>query len=548
MEIEPSQDMTSTVECCLKVVSLASAPSYEALSYRWGKKGDRYLRCGGKSLSIRPSLEDVLKRLRSTQTQRVVWTDAICINQEDQKEKEGQLKLMREIYSKASRVLIWLGKDMEGQAERAFDRIESIASLEEDIPLPTNSWWNPVAAFYRCAWFSRLWVFQEIAMANSATVFWGSSTIDWASVGEASTKIRSRHYQTILHHSMWNVYNAYLFWKWSTIGRNAHQRETFLYMLQVTRNLQCTVLKDRIDALSAFATVDTISDVFAESNGRTREGYRRFARGTLEKMQTLDLLSAVQHGSTLFSSTWIPKWHICTAHTLAPLGSGLKGYDACRDLPPCSISWTGNWEQFLRVTGIEFDIITRKRQVMARSDSVVRLRATLAQVLNQLFIDLTTYPTGEALDQVACLTLTANKDGYGMIVEDIAQHLANFDTFWAGTRHVTARRAPRSRRCHTSGDADCFLLAAHSACGGRRLFHTSKGYLGLGPALLQAGDLVCVLAGGAIPFVLRQDSRSSPSKRRFKLVGEAYVHGIMHGEVARQCAVEKSSTVAFTII
>jgi hypothetical protein len=115
-------------------------------------------------------------------------------------------------------------------------------------------------------------------------------------------------------------------------------------------------------------------------------------------------------------------------------------------------------------------------------------------------------------------------------------------------RHVTARRPPRSRRCHTSSDADCFLLAAHSACGGSRLFHTSKGYLGLGPALLQAGDLVCVLAGGAIPFVLRQDSRSSSSKRRFRLIREAYVHGIMHGEAAGQCAVDKSSTVAFTII
>ena len=143
---------------------------------------------------------------------------------------------------------------------------------------------------------------------------------------------------------MWNVCNAYLFWNWSTTGGNSHQRETFLYMLQVTRNLQCTILKDRIDALSAFATVDTISDEFSESNGRTRVGYQRFAKGTLEKMQTLDLLSAVQHGSALSSSTWIPKWHICTAHTLAPLGSGLKGYDACRNLPPCSINWTGMWK------------------------------------------------------------------------------------------------------------------------------------------------------------------------------------------------------------
>jgi hypothetical protein len=47
-----------------------------------------------------------------------------------------------------------------------------------------------------------------------------------------------------------------------------------------------------------------------------------------------------------------------------------------------SINWTGNWEQFLHVTGIEFDIITKKRRVMARSDSVVYLKAMLSQVLN----------------------------------------------------------------------------------------------------------------------------------------------------------------------
>jgi hypothetical protein len=151
MKIKPSQDRTSTVECCFKVVTLASAPSYEALSYRWGKRDNRYLRCSGKTLSIRRNLEDVLKRLRNTHTQRVIWTNAICINQENPKEKEGQLKLMREIYSKAARVLIWLGEDREGKAEQTFSRIESIASPKEDIPLPTDSWWNPVAAFYRCA-------------------------------------------------------------------------------------------------------------------------------------------------------------------------------------------------------------------------------------------------------------------------------------------------------------------------------------------------------------------------------------------------------------
>jgi hypothetical protein len=547
MEIDPSQDRSSALECRLKVVSLDTAPSFEALSYRWCEKDDGYLRCSGGSLPIRQNLNDALKRLRSTHTQRIIWTDAICIHQKNPKEKARQLKLMREIYSKATCVLVWLGEDTEGKAEQAFDRIASIALLKENIPLPKDSWWGPVAAFYSCTWFSRLWVFQEVTMATSAIVLWGPSTIPWKSVGDATTQIRTRHYQVILYHSMWNVYNAYLFWKWSTIGGYNHQRETFLYMLQVTRNLHCKLQKDRFVTLSAFSTLDTTSDEFVESKGRKQAVYRKFARRTLEKMQTLDLLSAVQHGSTICGPTWIPKWDVGTAHTLAPLGSGVKCYDSCRHLPSCSIKWTGNWGQFLHVKGVEFDTITETRQVMARSDNVSDLETTLAQILNHLLTHATAYPTGETLDRVACLTLTARKDGYGMIVEDMPKHLANFNAFRASIGHSTTSYPPQLS-CNTSGDASCFLLAAHSACGNRRLFHTSKGYLGLGPALLQAGDIVSVLAGGIIPFVLRQDSRSSLSKRRFQLVGEAYVHGIMRGEAVSKFAVNNPAKVAFNII
>jgi hypothetical protein len=148
---------------------------------------------------------------------------------------------------------------------------------------------------------------------------------------------------------------------------------------------------------------------------------------------------------------------------------------------------------------------------------------------------------------VACFTLTAGKDEYGMMVENARQHLANFDAFWANRGCVTNRYSPRSPSS-ISGDADCFLLAARFACVRRKLFHTSRGYVGIGPALLQAGDMVCILSGGATPFVLRQDSHSNPSKRRFQLVGEAYVHGIMHGEAADQCTNGKLRNVAFHIV
>jgi hypothetical protein len=60
----------------------------------------------------------------------------------------------------------------------------------------------------------------------------------------------------------------------------------------------------------------------------------------------------------------------------------------------------------------------------------------------------------------------------------------------------------------------------------RRLFRTSSNHLGTGPRSLGIGDEVWILNGGCVPFVLRPQSHGN-----YKLIGEAYVHGVMHGEV-----------------
>jgi hypothetical protein len=61
--------------------------------------------------------------------------------------------------------------------------------------------------------------------------------------------------------------------------------------------------------------------------------------------------------------------------------------------------------------------------------------------------------------------------------------------------------------------------------GGRRVFLLQNGYIGLGPSESQYGDLVVIIHGVSVPFVLRKRENGN-----FILVGEAYVHGIMYGE------------------
>jgi hypothetical protein len=61
------------------------------------------------TLSITPNLHEALRRLRCTTTTQLLWADAICINQDDIDERNIQVNMMSEIYTKAASVAIWLG-------------------------------------------------------------------------------------------------------------------------------------------------------------------------------------------------------------------------------------------------------------------------------------------------------------------------------------------------------------------------------------------------------------------------------------------------------
>jgi hypothetical protein len=73
---------------------------------------------------------------------------------------------------------------------------------------------------------------------------------------------------------------------------------------------------------------------------------------------------------------------------------------------------------------------------------------------------------------------------------------------------------------------DIFLLRAQISGGGRKLFVTPEKWLGSGPELLEPGDEIWLLKNAAVPFILRPTGDS-----QYQLVGEAYVHGIMYGEL-----------------
>lgn len=61
-------------------------------------------------------------------------------------------------------------------------------------------------------------------------------------------------------------------------------------------------------------------------------------------------------------------------------------------------------------------------------------------------------------------------------------------------------------------------------------FVTHQGYIGIGPEDSRAGDALCVLFGGHVPYLMREISEMRDRKGTHTFVGHACVHGVMDGQ------------------
>lgn len=124
----------------LSIVSVASAGSYEALSYVWAGSGLpdgsaneillRNIDNNEALLVLRgSSITAALRYLRLPDRPRRIWADQCCINQEDLVERSQQVQFMDRIYRDATHVLVWLGLDPENKAESCFKLIRKLDSL-----------------------------------------------------------------------------------------------------------------------------------------------------------------------------------------------------------------------------------------------------------------------------------------------------------------------------------------------------------------------------------------------------------------------------------
>ncbi|RMJ18164.1 hypothetical protein CDV36_002119 [Fusarium kuroshium] len=112
LHLEPGWGSTP-ISCTIHLISLTSDPpsKYEALSYTWGDpKVTREIIVNGYLVNVTFNLYSALYRLRQPEETRVLWVDALCINQTDVDERGQQVGLMGKIYSICDNTVIWIGE------------------------------------------------------------------------------------------------------------------------------------------------------------------------------------------------------------------------------------------------------------------------------------------------------------------------------------------------------------------------------------------------------------------------------------------------------
>lgn len=137
---------------------------YEALSYVWGSPvKPRTIQVDDAELPLTENLHCALGRLRDRYVERILWIDAICINQDDVGERNHQVSFMAKVYASANRVLVWLG-DCDGSetgAQAGLEYLRTIAASPTPLRPPEVS--AAVHALLSREWFERIWVSTSIS-------------------------------------------------------------------------------------------------------------------------------------------------------------------------------------------------------------------------------------------------------------------------------------------------------------------------------------------------------------------------------------------------
>ncbi|KAI4638359.1 hypothetical protein J4E93_010159 [Alternaria ventricosa] len=587
LKLQPG-DTDHDIKCSLEIVDLEqSKGSYEAISYVWGDPNDTIdVQCNGQRVPITLSLADALRNFRHTSEPRLLWVDALCINQEDKKEKGHQVKRMGEVYANAKRTLVWLGCDDQNIAKDAFalileanayfadsflqanQRTSMMAPFVKPYPISMDrERWLGVASLFKFPWFRRVWTVQESAIAEECHVYWGSASIDIADVleicvwlsqrqdfkGTICNVVRNFNYLGPRNIGTYLRYKAHRpkRWQQSRIGlaylATKSENSTFMMVLQASRYLKASDPRDHVYAfLGCPAAIDSTGRTFVEADYTSSidDLNLRLAYASMKNAaEGPFFLSAVRHNSRdrLLDGvhpSWLPVWHVAGEY--------------CRDIANPTFWFqaggirklftaTENGERRLSIGACTFDT------VIWRSSTIQKDRADLTPTyvstsgLHGVFIDTLWDDVMRSSSQLGITVQYADffrslmigypiNDGFSSISDEEQQRMIDAyrkRTSVAGRGNQEAVMDVVERRDATWVKG--ILYNIHNAS----MFLTRGGRIGIAPLghLVEVGDVCCIVFGATVPFLL-----TPVREGRHKLISECYINGVMNGEIMQQFA------------
>jgi hypothetical protein len=535
------------VECRLFNISLDEQPEYEALSYTWGPQNDMCsILLNGYNFKISRNLEAALIKLRAS-TPRALWVDAICIDQASDYERNHQVTKMRLIYAKAKRVCIWVGVGFN-ESFLAFRLLKMLRDKIMDSSETRSLLKNPLFVHYLLRlselfsqeYFFRVWVTQEVVCAREAVVHCGIDSIGWSDLVAVQETIATNHFQSLVEanrrHPNPYLIQSFVFWG-SRMMRLPEALDNvglpeLSTMLEQSYNKHTSDPRDHIYGIIGLTRARNDERLRINYSKSVRQLFLDVCEYIISTSQRLDIICARPKVSLTFASndefpSWVPDWTF-NAQSSVLMPSNFSAAATTQGTFHCDVE-----NGILLARGFCIDRIKEhgmKAEMTDWKDTKEAMKTFCGwhRLLGEQFKDprsqwerfFRTLWMMEKEETVTSESMSAAGEIRGYCKKvcprefDDSQFIQSVPPYEPGIGNSISEK----------GFVDGIASYVY-----RRVFFISKNKtLGLGPDVLQKGDLICVLFGCKYPVILRY------VEPYYYLVGPAYFEGYMWGRGVRE--------------
>ncbi|WPH02248.1 Heterokaryon incompatibility protein (HET) [Acrodontium crateriforme] len=487
---------------------------YVCLSYCWETiVRDAAILCDGHRFSVTQNLLKALHNLRRPTTNLLIWIDQICINQEDYDERGHQVSIMKQIFSQAKEVIVWLGEE-DARSEKLIEYARKMRRGEDSLApknalariLTRRQLHHALEKLLERPWFQRTWVIPEIALARFTTVACGRHNISWDNL------VRLIH----------DVQPALVpgFHKQTDLLGNARQRIAII--TQIAASQRAGLLHTDITQLLILAKASRATDardmVYAFYGLTLLTTFPHYNR----PIETLYIDIAHMYVNSILWEDYYSSWHALSAlQRTQQLMSILYSAGALHQhykLP----SWVPDWTHQWYLAPLWCQPTSNITTGTARDEWSTGIRSTFRAGGDTLDI----FEVVDETHSMARLRVSA------IICDTIAN-----------VSEATPTSTPASsmvKEVPTGDDAD--EIESPNARYGRTFFTTEAGLIGIATPGVEIGDVLAVLFGGDVPVILRPCPANEGEEKVYRLLCECFVRsrGIMSGDMVKseECAKE----------